>query len=79
MSRLDTTIRTCRFCHKSSFDADQMLRYGPRHNAHFACYLDSGKKLSDLKPWQVERFPWRLLHDRGLLDEAARVCGETSQ
>lgn len=65
-------LRTCRFCGGSSFNADEMVRYSLRHNAHFACYLDSGKKLSELKPWQIGRFPYGLLRDRGLLDEAMR-------
>lgn len=61
---------TCRFCESRD---QSMVQYGVRHYAHFACYLDAGKKLSDLHPWQVRQFPWRLLKDRGLIDEAERI------
>jgi len=59
---------TCRFCEDRK---DQnMVKYGPRHYAHFHCYLDAGKKLKDLKQWQIGQFPYRLLEERGLMDEA---------
>ncbi len=50
-----------------------MIKYGTRHYAHPVCYLDAGKELADLSAWQVGRFPYRLLQERGLIDEAARL------
>lgn len=61
------SFNICRFCD----DRDQsMVQYGVRHYAHFRCYLDAGKKLSDLHAWQVRQFPYKLLKERGLLQEA---------
>jgi hypothetical protein len=57
----------CRFCKKSSFDGDDMVKYGVRHYAHFKCYLDAGKTLDTLSAWQANNFPYFLLKDRGLL------------
>ncbi len=63
-------MNTCRFCKEVSFHPDRDgVRYGPRHFAHFACYLDAGKSLDDLHDWQVGKFPYRLLIDRGLYDQ----------
>ena len=64
----------CRFCSEIDNEADRdyaMVKYSTRHYAHFACYLDAGKKLSDLHSWQVAQFPYRLLKERGLLDDPA--------
>lgn len=55
----------CRFCDSRD---QSMVKYGVRHYAHFRCYLDAGKKLDDLHPWQVRHFPYFLLKERGLLD-----------
>jgi hypothetical protein len=64
------SFNTCRFCD----DRDQsMVKYGTRHYAHFKCYLDAGKKLTDLHSWQARQFPYRLLKERGLLDVAQQV------
>ena len=60
-------MQTCRFC-KSWKDEDHMVKYSVRHYAHFDCYLDAGKSLDDLWPWQVKKFPYLLLKGRGLLD-----------
>ena len=62
-------MQTCRFC-KSWKDEDQMVKYGVRHYAHFACYLDAGKLLEDLHDWQILQFPRRVLKDRGLMPVA---------
>lgn len=62
----------CRFC-KSYSSEERMFKYGRRHYAHFECYLDAGKKLSDLPAWKVGRFPYRLLKERGLAEEAERI------
>lgn len=62
---------TCRFCDSRD---QSMVKYGVRHYAHFKCYLDAGKKLSDLHAWQVRRFPYFLLKERGLLEEARRAA-----
>ena len=66
-------INTCRFCHETIWPSQPSLRYGTRHCAHPHCYFDAGKPLSALKKHQVERLPWRVLKDRGLLDEARKM------
>ena len=65
------TIHTCRIC--GEFGFRQMVKYGVRHYAHFACYLDAGKRLSDLHPWQVGQFPWKVLKDRGLTEQVELI------
>jgi len=62
---------TCRFC--DGFMSQDLVKYGTRHYAHYDCYLDAGKKLADLPGWQVSKFPYFLLKDRGLLDEARKL------
>jgi hypothetical protein len=57
---------TCVFC-KDKLGAG--VRYAVRHYAHYACYLDAGKRLGDLADRQVLRFPLELLKKRDLLDE----------
>lgn len=64
-------FNTCRFC--QSMMSDNLVKYGTRHYAHFDCYLDAGKKLGDLPAWQIERFPYFLLKERGLLDENGKA------
>lgn len=66
------TRPTCRFCGESGPEY-RFLKYGVRHYAHFACYLDAGKSLSDLHKWQIEGFPFRLIQERGLMDEVERL------
>jgi len=61
----------CRFCDKA-MPHHAGVKYGVRHYAHFACYLDH-KPLSDLHTWQIEGFPYRLLKERGLMDEVERL------
>lgn len=62
---------TCRFCHQGARHYE-VVQYGVRHYAHFACYLDR-KQLSDLHKWQVEGFPFKLIKERGLMDEVERL------
>lgn len=65
------SFNSCRFCN----DPDQsMVKYGVRHYAHFKCYLDAGKQLSDLPSWQRGKFPYRLLKERGLLDQIGEIA-----
>ena len=65
----------CRFCHASGKHYE-LVKYGVRHYAHFACYLDN-KPLADLHKGQIEGFPFRLLKERGFMDEVERLtCGE---
>ena len=64
---------TCRFC--DDFSTDAPLQYGIRHYAHFNCFLDH-RPLSDLKPWKINQFPFRLLKERGLLEEAERLTAK---
>lgn len=61
-------LNTCRFC--DSMMSDDLVKYGVRHYAHYRCYLDAGKKLSDLQPWKIRKFPYLLLKERGLVAEA---------
>lgn len=64
-------MNTCRFCKKWEHGEavfDKLVKYGVRHYAHYACYLDAGRRLEDLHDWQVVRFPFLLLKERGLLD-----------
>ena len=68
----DNVPNTCRFC-KGIQWYYQGVKYGPRHYAHFACYLDAGKSLSDLHKHQIEGFPFRLIKERGLMDEVERL------
>lgn len=62
---------TCRFC--GDWKNQDMVKYGVRHYAHFRCYLDAGKTLDDLWPWQVGEFPHKLLKERGLLAVASEI------
>jgi hypothetical protein len=69
---------TCRFCKETIRTHDPKVKYGTRHYAHHACYLDAGKSLDDLPAHQIAAFPWRLMHDRDLLAYAeARMENET--
>lgn len=58
------SFSTCRFCHKVG--SERMVKYSTRHYAHFECYIDAGKQLTDLHDWQILQFPYMLLKDRGL-------------
>lgn len=60
----------CRFCDEAS---EPQVHYSTRHYAHFACYLNAGKKLGDLHAWQVRQFPYRLLKHHGLLGTAVAI------
>lgn len=64
------SLSTCRFCKRQSIGGVKMVKYGVRHYAHYGCYLDAGKKLADLKAWQIEQCPWHVLRVRGLTEEA---------
>jgi hypothetical protein len=65
---------TCRFCGKTAHHGS-MVKYGVRHYAHHDCYLDH-RDLSQLYPWQIRRFPWQVLKERGLTDKAAALIEE---
>ena len=72
-------LQTCRFCGAQDHGGtDTMVKYGVRHHAHFACYLNAGKPLSDLHAWQIGTFPFRLIKDRGLMDEVERLTTEAA-
>jgi hypothetical protein len=66
-------FNTCRFC--DDYMSQDLVKYGTRHYAHPKCYLDAGKPLADLHKWQIEQFPYFLLKDRGLLQEAEAIIG----
>ena len=71
-------MNTCRFCKESTFHPEtEGVRYGPRHFAHFACYLDAGKTLEALTKWQVGRFPFKMLKERGLFELAIKLTTKT--
>jgi hypothetical protein len=57
----------CRFCENYN---GELVKYGIRHHAHHACYLDAGKRIEDLHDWQIVNFPYKLLKERGLNDFA---------
>jgi hypothetical protein len=73
------SFNTCRFCKKAEYDHRKLVKYGVRHEAHHACYLDAGKKLADLHAWQVANFPMLVLKQRGLLAEAERIVAAEKQ
>ena len=72
-------MNTCRFCKKvyGDWQSDRLVKYGRRHYACQPCYLDAGKKLADLPKWQIGQFAYRLLDERGLLEEARRLTEGT--
>lgn len=75
-------MNTCRFCGKWEVgrSADtKLVKYGVRHYAHHACYLDSGRSLDRLPAWMVGEFPFRVLQDRGLLDKAEKIIAADIQ
>jgi hypothetical protein len=45
-----------------------MVKYGPRHYAHYRCYLEKGKSLADLPDWQIGEFPARILFEFNQVD-----------
>jgi hypothetical protein len=71
-------IHTCRLCRQDARHYEA-VRYGKRHYAHHACYLDAGKSLDDLPAHQVETFPWRLIKDRGLGPQVDRILAEADR
>ena len=60
---------TCRFCKELAWHQD-VVKYGVRHYAHFDCYLKARKTLAGLSAHQISKFPYRLLLENDLLDEA---------
>lgn len=57
----------CRFC--NNWRDQGMVKYGPRHHAHFKCFLEHGKSLRDLPARKLSRFPYRLLREHNITDE----------
>lgn len=71
------TMMTCRFCKESGYDSAHFVKYGVRHYAHYHCYLTAGKRLEDLRDWQIGEFPYRLIKRFKLDDVAlAAACRE---
>jgi hypothetical protein len=70
--------RTCKFCQESA-SQDDLIKYGVRHYAHFKCYLDAGKTLDALHAWEIGKFPYALLRDRGLLEQAKQIQAAQEQ
>jgi hypothetical protein len=73
------SLNTCRFCKKYDYDGDRMVKYGVRHYAHFHCYLEAGKSLTDLHDWQIVQFPFRLLVAHGVIATAESASVRISQ
>ena len=66
-------MATCRFCKKPVFNDQGGVKYGVRHYAHGVCYLNAGKRLEDLRPYELKGMSFRLLRDRGLLSLAEKL------
>lgn len=56
----------CRFC--NNWRDQGMVKYGPRHHAHFRCFLENGKSLHKIPAWRLGDFPFRLLKEFGITD-----------
>lgn len=69
----------CTICKTHEHDEDRLLKHSVRHYAHFKCWLDAGRGLETLKPWQVGKFPFRLLKERGLLEQAEAILDADKQ
>lgn len=67
-----TAFNHCRFC--DNWRDQGLVKYGTRHYAHFRCYLDHGKTLDALPAWMVGEFPYFLLKERGLLEQAQAIA-----
>ncbi len=67
-------FHTCRLCDDGIMRDEGMVKYSSRHWAHYRCYLAAGKPLSALPAWKVGEFPYFLLKEHGLLDEAKRLA-----
>ena len=68
-------MHVCRLCHNDMRHYEG-IKYGRRHYAHFACYLDADKPLSALHKWQIEGFPFKLINERGLMNEVERLTAQ---
>lgn len=58
---------TCRYCKKETWeDEEGMVKYGTRHYAHYACFLDlkGTHGLLTLPAWKLRLFPWRIIKER---------------
>ena len=69
-------MSTCRFCKHFIYEHGSTrvpLKYGPRHYAHYDCFLDSGHTLDELPAYQISKFPYKLIKERGLLNDAERL------
>jgi hypothetical protein len=71
--RAPTQLNTCRVCKK--WDDRPKVKYGTRHYAHGACYLDrfgfeGTEKLHD---WQVAQLPWVAILDRFTPEQVAAL------
>ena len=60
----------CRFC--GDWRDRTLIKYSTRHYAHPKCFLDH-RELDELPYYQIEQMPFRLLKDRGLMEEAERL------
>ncbi len=45
---------------------------------HHHCFLETGGDIHTLPAWQVERFPWKLLLDKKLLERAVLITGHSA-
>lgn len=69
-----SNYNTCRFCKAPM--ARGLVKYGPRHYAHYECYLKAGKRLEDLPDWVVVQFPYihRTPAERAYIEAAYERC-----
>lgn len=66
-------IHVCRLCGETSFSAsDDMYRYGRRHYAHRACYIER-HGLAGLSKLQILAAPFLVLKRLGLLAEVEQL------
>jgi hypothetical protein len=64
------SFNQCRFC--DDWRDQNLIKYGTRHYAHAKCLLDH-RRLNELAYYHIEQMPFRLLKDRGLMEEAEQL------
>lgn len=83
------SISTCQFCEKFNGHSGKSsgrkqpkyngkVKYGPRHYAHFECFLDAKgiEALGKLHGWQINQFPALLIKERGIENEVKQAIAK---